>query len=258
MSDPNTDDSGAGNAATAVAAPPAPPAEPPLRAAATPDGEPGRMPRGVVVAIVTAVIALLFLGVVVWLVFAVRSSSGPKSGAGSPAAVSAFESAMHKAGVKASYPSKAPVELTLVTPTGSHPFSATFTADEIAALIDTFSYTADTAGMQIAITRANMSFPAPGTVKLDAQVTANGGTYSGSLSAPVTFEGGQVIIRGVSDLTVEGISANAAQKGQVRDALTTYANSLLSAAPGLTVDTASIQADGLHASGTAPDSLSYP
>jgi hypothetical protein len=216
------------------------------------------MPNGAVAAMVVALMAVLLLGVVVWLVFASRGGLGNKSGGGSPAMIAAFESAMKKAGVKASYPANAPIDLTTIRATGSHPFSATFSPDEVAALMDTFSYSADVAGMQIAINRATVTFPAPGTIHLQANVTANGGTYAGALTAPVAFSAGQVTSSGVNELSVEGISANSAQKGQVSDALIQYANSLLSAAPGLKIDSASIQADGLHASGTAPDSLSYP
>ena len=258
MSYPNTPQTDAGNGAAAVAAPPAPPAQPPLSGTGTPGREPGRVPRGAIVAVVVALIALLLLGVVVWLVFAARGGSGGHARAGSLAVQTPFASAMQKAGVKASYPAKAPVSLTGVVATGSHQFTATFTPDEIAALIDTFSYTADVAGMQISMSNATMTFPSPGTVHLAANVTANGGSYSGELTAPVTYSAGEIRSSGVTELSVEGISANAAQKGQVSDALVLYANSLLSAAPGLTIESASIEGDGLHVSGVAPDSLAYP
>jgi hypothetical protein len=69
---------------------------------------------------------------------------------------------------------------------------------------------------------------------------------------------GEVRSSGVTALTVEGITPNDAQKSQVSDALVMYANSILGAAPGLKVHTAIIEADGVHVTGTAPDSITYP
>ncbi len=49
-----------------------------------------------------------------------------------------------------------------------------------------------------------------------------------------------------------------AQKAQVGGALVDYFNAYLSAASGLTVESASIGADGVTVTGTAPDSLTFP
>jgi len=206
--------------------------------------------------LVSVVIALLMVGGLVWLVMS--SLHGKGSATDSAAVQAAFASAMKKAGVTATYPAPAPVELTTVVAKGSHPFTATFTPEEIGALLDTFSYTASVAGTEISLSRATVAFPAPSTIQLDAVVSANGSSYSGSVTAPTVFANGQVKSTGATNVTVEGIGANDAQKSQATDGLVMYANSLLTAAPGLKVDSASIQADGLHVSGTAPDSLSYP
>ena len=256
MSDSNTTETDGPGTATAVATPPAPPAKPPVAGTETPGGDGRKHRRTGVWVLVSVAIALLMVGGLVWLVMS--SIHGRGSVTDSAAVQAAFASAMKKAGVSAAYPAAAPVGLTTVIATGSHPFSATFTPEEIGALLDTFSYKASVAGMEISIAQATVAFPSPATIQLDAQVSANGSNYSGSLVAPVTYANGQVGSSGATKLTVEGIGANDAQKSQVTDALVLYANSLLAAAPGLKVDSATIEADGLHVSGTAPDSLSYP
>ena len=258
MSDPTPSDTGLSDTATAVAAPPAPPARTPTSTTGAPGPDRKRKHTGAIVAIVLSVIAIALIGVGVWLVVSAKSNSANASRMSAAATQSAFASAMKKAGVTAAYPTSAPVELTTVKSTGSHPFSATFTPDELAALISTFSYTADVAGMQIAIPSATVRFPSPGVASLDARVKANGGDYSGSVTIPVAYANGSVTSGGATDLTVEGIPANSAQKAQVTDALVLYANSVLHAAPGLAVDSAAITADGLSVTGSAPDSITYP
>ena len=77
-----------------------------------------------------------------------------------------FESAMEKAGITATFPG-APVELTDVTPTGSHPFTATFTAEEVTALLNVFRWTTDIQGTSVArLGRRRSAFPAEDTVSL--------------------------------------------------------------------------------------------
>jgi len=255
VSDTTTSETDGAGAPTAVATPPAPPAKPPVTGTEMPDGDRRRNRRAGVWALVAVLVAVLMVGGLVWLVL---SSIHGNGSADSAARQAAFTSAMKKAGVQATYPATAPVDLTTVVAKGHHAFSATFTPEEVAALLNTFSYTASVAGMEISLSRVTVGFPAPGTIQLDAQVSANGNAYSGSVTAPAVYASGQVYSTGATDLTVEGIGANSGQKSQVSSALVLYANKLLSEAPGLTVDTAAIQADGLHVSGSAPDSLSYP
>ena len=192
------------------------------------------------------------VAIVLYLVFG-RTGPAPTAAA----TRSSFVSAMRKAGVKAAVPA-APTPLTTVRSTGSHPFSATFTADEVAALLNTFPCTASVAGVQIAMQGASISISAPGSVKFSAKVAVNGGTYIGAATLPVSFSGGQIASTGATALSVEGLPGSDAQRTQVTDALTTYFNAYLSAAPGLHIDSARVLADGVSVKGTAPDSLSYP
>lgn len=247
---PDADATG-GGPATALAEPPKPPSTPPgAVSGATPP--PRRKRTGVIVAVVAAVIALAFVAVVVYLV----TNSGSNTGSADSTRAS-FDSAMQKAGVTAAYPGT-PVAVTDVTSTGSHPFTATFTPAEVAALLNTFSYESDIAGIRIALRNVSIGVPEPGTVEINASVTANGSTYSGSVTAPLTFSDGRVETTGVTALSAEGIPANDAQKSQVGGALIDYFNAFLAAAPGLSIESASIGPDGVTVTGSAPDSLTYP
>jgi len=239
--------------ATALADPPGPPPVAPGAVAAGAP-EPPKKRSGVVAAIVAGLIAIVLLAAVVYLVVA---TTGNKGNGASTARRSAFESAMHKASVAAAYPG-GPVALTSVTASGSHRFSATFTPAEVAAILNTLTFESDSAGIQISLRNVTLGVPEPGTARLSAAVTANGGTYAGSVTLPLSYAGGQVSSSGATDLSIEGISGNAGQKAQVSTALVRFFNAYLAAAPGLTIDTASIGADGVTVTGSAPDSLSYP
>jgi len=241
-----------GGPATALADPPQPPATPP-GSVASGAPEPRRKRTGVIVAIVASLVAIAFIVVVVLLVM--RSSGS--SGSDTAATKAAYESAMEKAGVTASYPEQ-PVELTSVTPAGSHPFTATFSPEEVAALANTFSYEYDVAGTRVSLRNVALSSPAIGVADITAKVTANGSTYSGSVTMPLTYADGRIDSTGVTALSVEGIPGNDAQKAQAGGALVDYFNAYLAAAPGLTIESASIGADGVAVTGTAPDSITFP
>ncbi|NTU71666.1 MAG: hypothetical protein HGB10_07610, partial [Coriobacteriia bacterium] len=193
------------------------------------------------------------IGVSIYLVL---GSVSPRP-ADSAQARAEFDSAMRKAGVTATYPGN-PVTLTDVVASGSHPFSATFTGDEIAVLMSTFPYESDVGGVRANLRNVGISVPEPGSVTITAIINANGGTYSGEIGMPLAFESGRVTTSGVSSLNVEGMPTTDAQKSMAGDAFTTYFNEYLKAAPGLSLDSAVITADGVVVSGTAPDSLTYP
>jgi hypothetical protein len=246
-----------GPTATALAEPPQPPVVPP---GANATGEAPR-PRGnrvwVVVAILAALLALALMGVVGYLAMTTLSPRSIDSSASSPAAQAAFESAMSKAGVKAQPPAQ-PVAIDSVQASGSHTFSATFTPEEMAALVNNFPYASSLAGVDIALAGVTLAIPEAGSVKLSAEVSVNNGTHSGSVTAPAAFSNGLITSPGATSITVDGIPTSGAQKTQVSDALLRYFNAYLVAAPGLHIDTASIGADGFTVTGTAPDSLTYP
>jgi hypothetical protein len=236
--------------ATAVAEPPGPPGAPP--ATATGDTPPPKRKRwvGWVIGMVSAVVVIgALVGVVIWATGrggATQDFSAYRT---------PFESAMAKAGTKATFP-EAPVELTGVSATGSHPFNATFTAEEVTALVNVLPWTTELQGTSVAVSGVTVGFPDHGTASLRARVKVNGSSYSGTLVGPVEFKNGSIESLGATKVVAEGFPITGDRAQQATDMLLLYLNAYLKAAPGLTVDTAVVTADGVDVSGTSPDTLS--
>ena len=206
----------------------------------------------VVGGVIVVVFVGLLAGVVIWAL------SRTPVGSIDPALTrSAFESAMRKANVTATYPA-APVELTTLRVSGSHPFSATFTGDELAALLNTYPYTADIAGSQISIANVRLRLDARDSLRLTVAATVDGSAYSGSITASAAFSNGSVTSSGATAASVEGLPLNAGQRAQITGALVGYVNAYLSAAPGLTMSSAKVTADGIAVTGIAPDRIELP
>jgi hypothetical protein len=239
--------------ATAVAEPPAPPESPPTTATAAAPSPKRKRWVGWVIGIVSAVIVIgALVGVVVW---AMRDKGG--SAADFSVYRTPFESAMKKAGTTSAYPG-APVEISAVTATGSHAFEATFTAEEITALLNVFAWTKDIEGTSVAVSGVSVGFPSAGNVSLKARAKVNGSSYGGSIQGPAEYQAGSIISSGATKATAEGFGVPADKAKQATELLLVYLNAYLRAAPGLKVDSATITSGGLHVSGTAPDSLTLP
>jgi hypothetical protein len=205
-----------------------------------------------VIGIVSAVIVVgVLAGVVVWALG--RGARPADFSAYKPG----FDSAMTKAGTKAAFPG-APVELSGVSATGSHPFEATFSADEITSLVNVFKWTTDIQGTPVAVSGVTVGFPSAGTASLDAVVKLNGSSYSGTLEGPVEYQSGTITSTGATKVVAEGFTVSGDRATQATNMLLVYLNAYLRAAPGLKVDKAAVTADGVTVSGTAPDSLTLP
>jgi len=181
---------------------------------------------------------------------------GVASTTNAPIAVSPFSSAMSKAGVSAAEPDS-PVEITTVKPTGSHPFDTTFTGDELAALMNAFSYEATVRGTSFSVSQVRISLAGARTLSLSGEVTASGLSYSGTVSAPVSFAAGRITLTGGATVGAEGLKISGDQAQKATAALLAYANNYLAAAPGLHVESAEVTPQGVHVKGTAPNSLAY-
>jgi hypothetical protein len=168
-----------------------------------------------------------------------------------------FESAMAKAKTRATFPGTS-VELADVTAAGSHHFEDTFTAEEITALANVFLWTTSIQQTSVDVSGVTVGFPSAGTASLHARVKVNGSSYSGTLVGPVAYEAGAITSPGATKVVAEGIPVGGDKAKQATDMLLLYLNAYLEAAPGLRVDTAQVTGDGVHVSGTAPDSLSLP
>lgn len=210
--------------------------------------------RGIIIGVTVVVVFIAIVaGTVVW---ALGRSSAPRA---DPAATrAAFASAMKKADVDADYPANAPIDLVSVEASGSHPFSATFTGEELTALLATFSYTYTDNGTSATLERADISVVGAGTMGLRGGVTADGKSYSAVVEAPVTMRFGSVESPGATSASVEGFSLSGGQLDQVTTAMLDYVNAYLAAAPGLRIGSARVIADGVVVTGTAPDRLEYP
>jgi hypothetical protein len=238
--------------ATAVADPPKPPGAPPATGTASSPAPKRKRWVGWTIGVLSAVIVIgALVGVVVWAL-----GRGAKTQDFS-AYQTGFDSAMKKAGTKATFPS-APVELAGVSASGGHPFEATFTADEITSLVNVFKWTTEIQATSVAVSGVTVGFPSAGNASLDAVVKVNGSSYSGTLEGPVEYQSGAITSSGATKVVAEGFTVGGDRAKQATDMLLVYLNAYLKAAPGLTVNKALVTADGVSVSGTAPDSLTLP
>lgn len=258
MSDPTSERSGQGAGATATAAPPQPPSSPPRTATAAPGPAPKRGRGCLIAGVLTVVVVLFALGGFVWWSVLRPGASGTTGGTaiGSAAETSAFASAMRKAGVRAPTAPKSPVDLTSLKTAGEHPFQATFTPDELAALLRAFSYT-PTSGMSMRLNVQSLSQTGGGNLRLTGDVTASGTSYGGWIEGPVSFTNGKIVSAGAFTANTGGLTIQGSQAAQAAGVLVGYLNDYIAAAPGLTVGSAAVTADGIHVTGTAPDSISW-
>lgn len=165
----------------------------------------------------------------------------------------AYESAMAKAGVDAQFPGRA-VDLSDVEVTGSQPLDATFTAEEVSALLNIYRFSGST---DVALSDVDVEFPSAGVVQLSGKLNYQGSSYRATMTAPVAFDG-RITSPGATSLNVSGFSVSGQQRTQATQAVVDYFNEALQAAPGLTVESASIGASGVRVQGTAPTSISHP
>lgn len=204
-----------------------------------------------------AVVALAVVAGIVWLVLwslrgAARVDSQTIEGQRS-----AWESAMAKASVEATFPG-GPVDLEQVRATGAHPFSATFTAEEIDALLAIYRYTRRRQGRDVSLDRASVLLPEPGRAAIRGRIVIDGSSYTAKASGPVRWADGVVVDASSATVSVEGFELTGDRKAAALDAIEGYLDGLLAAAPGLVVREATVTSDGLSVRGTAPARLAHP
>lgn len=169
-----------------------------------------------------------------------------------------WESAMRKAGVEGEFPGGR-VDLEQVTSIGRQPFSATFAPAEVEALLAVYRFRPEAFSGRAELEQVDLEFPDAGQAELEARATLSGRSYAARVSAPVSFMDGRIVVDGrEADLSVEGFSVGGTQRQQAIEAMNQYLNSLLQAAPGLTVENAEIVPGGVRVTGTAPVSIQHP
>jgi len=237
----------------ATAEPPAKPPAPPATATAAPGPGPKRR-RGGCWLIALVVVGLAVLGVGLWWLLA---KPGQTAAPAPAASASAFESAMAKAGVKTPGAPQKAVDLAAVQALGSHPFSATFTPEELSALANAFPHEVAVGNTAVSLSSIQVKAAPGGGLALSATVSAGGTSYSGTVSGDVAVQDGYVVATGPLTVDAQGFTLPESQAQNVTSLLLAYVNGYLAAAPGLTITTATVTADGVHVTGKAPDSISY-
>ncbi len=143
-------------------------------------------------------------------------------------------------------------------PSGLRSFSATFTAEEIGALINVYPYEARMTDREVTLNSVTVDFPRPGVAGASAKLIADNTGYSVEVALPLEYTAKGISSRGPSQLKAEGFTIRGEQKQQAVTAVVGYLNLYLQAAPGLIVERAEIVDGGLSVTGSAPQRLENP
>lgn len=208
-------------------------------------------------AIVAGVTVIGFVALIAW---ALWTAGKPTPVAPAPEFnrfESAWASAMAKAEVEATFPVD-PVEVTSLQSSGRQSFEATFTAEEITALLNVYPYRGEIAGTEVALTSAGVEFPAAGRVRLSGSLVFDGSGYSAIAEALARYSEGEIVSPGLTALTVEGFNIGGDRKKQAGDGLLGYFNAYLDDAPGLSIESAEVVEGGVAVKGFSPVALTNP
>jgi hypothetical protein len=237
----------------ATAEPPAQPPAPPSTGAAAP--EPGPKRGGGCWLVALAIVGLVALALALFLWWALTRSPAPSV---EPVTTSsAFESAMTRAMVKAPGEPPQPVDLSTVEARGTHSFEATFTGDELTALVNAFPHKVVVGNAQVELSNVKIAPTPEGGLSLKGTVTSGDASYSGTVSGEVAFVNSRVVANGPIAVEAEGFPVPDAQAQEASQIVLAYVNGYLAAAPGLLITAASVSPAGVHVVGLAPDSISY-
>lgn len=218
-----------------------------------------RQQRIVVVVVLLSLVAIVGLAIGFALVV---SANRPES-KGAPVVTydsyrTAWESAMAKASVETTFPLE-PVPLADLQAYGMHTFSATFTAEEISALLTMHPFSYELNGGTVSLQLPVVGFPAAGRGSFEGYLVYGGTRYKARTDGPVTYEGGDVVVdSGAAELTVEGFGVGGDKRDQALGLVGDYLSALIGAAPQLTIESARIVDGGVEVEGMAPDSIVFP
>jgi hypothetical protein len=237
---------------TATMAPPEPPKAPPTTGTLAP----GPRPRRGCLPWVAGLLALAVLAGGIGAFLLVRSHPNQTGLVADGSAVSAYASAMKRAGVNSPPMPETQIELSTVQTMGSHKFDATFTYPELAALLQAFGHTPR--GAQHVEVRCQSIAPASGgSLRLTGGLVANGQSFDGWVQAPVKFTMGSIQVTGPVRANIGGLTWNRQQATSAGGVIVNYLNALLVAAPGLQISGAEIVDGGVHVTGTAPNTINW-
>jgi hypothetical protein len=242
-------------ASVATAEPPQPPGAPPATGTGTPDPN---HKRGRGCAIAAAIVLALLLAMAAlgaYFVLGQPAKVTPAEEVRTPEVQSAFSSAMKKAKVSAPQAPATPIEIATIKPVGKHHFEATFSYEELTALLAAFSHASKSA--QKAGAAVTSVDGADGGVRVSGQFTMSGMSYTGTIEGPAKYSGGKIATDGEVSATMNGFPIPGSQADQAAGLLIRYLNGYLASAPGLKVDSAEIAEGGIRVAGTAPDTISW-
>lgn len=203
------------------------------------------------IGIVTAIAMLALVG---WAIWTASRAPAPPPAPRFDRYRPAWESAMSKAAVEATFPAE-PVRFAQLRYSGRHSFEATFTADEISALLSVYRHQVKMQGEEVELGSASVEFPTAGRVELTGLLLTGGSSYQAQVAAPVSFRMGNIRTPGLTSLVVEGFTVRGSRREQAERLLVEYFNRYIDAAPGLSVDSAAVVDGGLRVRGFAADSL---
>lgn len=211
-----------------------------------------------IVIVLAFVVIALFVGGFLWLFTRSQNQAAAPQVVSYESYRSAWESAMAKVGVEATFPDE-PVALTDIRATGVQEFSASFTAEEIAALLTMYPFGYDVQGSTLSLASVIVGFPADGRGSIDCQLVYDGSRYQMQAEGPAEFTSGRVVITPeATALKVEGFGVKGDKRAQAVDLIANYLNALVQAAPRLEVDEARIVGGELEVKGRAPVKIDHP
>jgi hypothetical protein len=239
-------------AGVATAEPPAPPSSPPTTSTAMPGPNPKRRRSWVVAGVVVAVVLIVLAALALFFWWQAQQPAPIAQ----HEANGAVESALRKARVDAPVIPATTIDLAQIKATGSHPFDATFTYDELVALLSTFTYLPQSA-RGVNFTVNSLVRTGSGELKVYGDITSRGMSLRGWIQGPVKFSGGKIVPNGDFVANTNGLTVKGTQALRTALIAIAYLNAYLRAAPGLKVQSATITTAGIHVTGTAPDRISW-
>lgn len=209
-------------------------------------------------AILLGSFALIFIAVIGVVVWAAGRETAPPPVFDYEAYRPAWESAMAKAGVEATFP-VVPVEIDTLETSGFRSLDATFTAEEISALAAMYRYTYESPQGTVSLLRPEIGFPEAGRVSVSARLVYQGSGYSVRGAVDATMASGALVFDEDSAVLVaSGFQVEDEQLRQALGAVVIYIEELLTAAPRLTVLDAEIVEGAVHVYGAAPREIRDP
>lgn len=214
--------------------------EAPPHQSISPGGGPARTnPKRVLSIVLASALVLLagLFGTAVWVLRGLGTAPSPQQPI--ERFRPAWESAVAKAGVETVFPD-GPVDVAQVRASGSRPLDATFTPEEISALMGIYRFETSFRGEAVSASGVEAAFPAEGMATLDLVVNARGREYHAQIAGSASYADGEIASPGLTSLSVEGLPATGRLREMAGEGLVIYLNRYLDSIPGILIEEAHI------------------